>query len=140
MKALKILAIVSIFMMYLILLFVMFSNPDVINMKLLILSGAGNGLYYFIMSTCCLFLLWNGARFSFGQEMIETKQTKSHLILKVLSLFLFDFQIILLTLEMGLESSIIQFLLSIFSATILGIFSFSIIYDMIKGFVKGIKK
>ncbi len=144
MKSIKILAILSITLLYLILLFVMWTNShansDVINLKLQLLAGEGFGLYYFIISTCCLFLLWFGVRFSFGQEMIETTQTKSQLLFKVISLFLFEFQIILLTFEMWLEASTIQFLIGIFSTAILGIFSFSVIYDMIKGFGDFIRK
>ncbi len=130
--------------MYLILFFVMWTNlhanSDVINLKLQLLAGEGFGLYYFIISTCCLFLLWSGARFSFGQQVIETTQTKWQLLSKVISLFSFEFQIVLLTFEMGLEVSTIQFLIGIFSTIILGIFSLSSVYDMVKGFAQPFKK
>lgn len=135
MKALETLEIFSIALMYLILMFVMWTNlladADIVNIKLQLLSGEGYGLYYFIMSTCCLFLLWNGIRFRLGREMVQTNWQR---ILKIVSLLLFELQIILLTFDMGLETVTIQFIIGMFSTSILGIFSFSAILDMLKGF------
>ncbi len=141
MKVIKPLVILSITLMYLILMFLMWANSqadaDVINSKLQLLSGEGYGLYYFIISTCCLFLLWNGARFSFGKEIVHNSWLP---LLQVICLFLFEFQIILLTFDMGLDVITIKFLIGIFSTVILGIFSFSAVYDMVKGFSESIKK
>ncbi len=140
MKKLDRLEILTISALYIVLLIILWtsllSGADILDLQLQVVFGAGFSFYHFIMSTACLFLLWNGMRFGSVNDVAEGATQR---MFRILALFVFELQILLLTIDFGIETINLQFAVSLLSSWIFGTFAISSIINMIMG-MKKVKK
>ncbi len=135
MKKVEIFEISAITCLYIVLLIVMWVNllfdANLADLKLTFLLTEKYGIYYFIMSTGSLFLLWHGTRFKFTKDIPESTMQR---FFKTLALIMFEIQILLLTVDFGIEPKWLQLLIGLISTWIFGTFAISSLWDMLKSF------